>query len=182
MANTVDTGGGGGGQAEPVEFVPLVGGSSITIGGASLQGTTQAEQSGGVNAPTKRTEEGYDYTTRVNREARTASFSGWVTDKQLAELRSLRDEKEPFAVAAGHVVIQRAVLDNLTTTAPKDVKGGAYEVEVDVREVFQAQAGTSNIKAFASTGEKGGGFLSGFADAFPIEATSEGIKSTLIDE
>ena len=53
--------------------------------------------------------------------------------------------------------MQRAVLDNLTTTAPKDVKGGAFEVEVDVREVFQAQAGTSNIKAFASTGERVGG-------------------------
>ena len=174
--------GAGGGQAEPVEFVPLTGGSSIKIGGASLQGTTEAEQSGGVNAPTKRTEEGYDYTTRVNREARTASFSGWVTRTQLLGLRSLRDEKEPFAVAAGHVVIRRAVLDDLTTTAPKDVKGGAYEVQVDVREVFQAQAGTSKMKAFASTGKKGGSFLSGFADAFPIEATSEGIKSTLIED
>jgi hypothetical protein len=78
--------------------------------------------------------------------------------------------------------MQRAVLDNLTTTAPKDVKGGAFEVEVDVREVFQAQAGTSNIKAFASTGEKSGGFLSGFVDALPVETTSEGIKSTLTDE
>ena len=182
MANTIDTGGGGGGQADPVEFVQLTGGPTITIAGASLAGTTEAEQSGGVNAPTKRTEEGYDYTTRVNREARTASFSGWVTDKQLAELRSLRDEKEPFAVAAGHVVIRRAVLDDLTSTAPKDAKGGAYEVEVDVREVFQAQAGTTDIKAFASTGKKGGSFLSGVADASPIEVTSEGIKSTLIDE
>ena len=181
MANTIDTGGGGG-AAPPVEFVPLTGGSSITIGGASLRGTTEAEQSGGVNAPTKRTEEGYDYTTRVNREARKASFNGWVLGGELAELRSLRDEKEPFAVAAGHVVMQRAVLDNLTTTAPKDVKGGAYEVEVDVREVFQAQAGTSEVVAFASTGRKGGGFLSGLGDTLPVEATSEGIKSTLIDE
>ena len=183
MANTIDTGGGGGGQADPVEFVQLTGGPTITIAGASFSGVTEAEQSGGVNAPTKRTEEGYDYTTRVNREARTASFSGWVTDKQLAELRSLRDEKEPFAVAAGHVVMQRAVLDNLTTTAPKDVKGGAYEVKVDVREVFQAQAGTSQIKAFASTGEKGGGFLSGLGNLLPEEATdSQGISSAYTDE
>jgi len=182
MANTIDTGGGGG-AAEPVEFVPLAGGSSITIGGASLRGTTEAEQSGGVNAPTKRTEEGYDYTTRVNREARKASFSGWVLGAELAGLRSLRDKKEPFAVAAGHVVMQRAVLDDLTSTAPKDAKGGAYEVEVDVREVFQAQAGTSNIKAFASTGKKSGGFLSGFVDLLPEEATdSQGISSAYTDE
>ena len=79
--------------------------------------------------------------------------------------------------------MQRAVLDNLTTTAPKDVKGGAYEVEVDVREVFQAQAGTSKMKAFASTGKKGGGFLSGLKDALPDEATdSEGISSAYTDE
>ena len=87
MANTIDTGGGGGGQADPVEFVQLTGGPTITIAGASFSGVTEAEQSGGVNAPTKRTEEGYDYTTRVNREARTASFSGWVTSQQLSGLR-----------------------------------------------------------------------------------------------
>jgi len=79
--------------------------------------------------------------------------------------------------------MQRAVLDNLTTTAPKDVKGGAFEVEVDVREVFQAQAGTSSIKAFASTGKKSGGFLSGFASDLRDAATdSEGISSAFTDE
>ena len=74
--------------------------------------------------------------------------------------------------------MQRAVLDNLTTTAPKDVKGGAFEVEVDVREVFQAQSGTSKMVAFASTGKKGGGILSGIRELLPDEATDdEGISS-----
>ena len=95
-------GGAGSGSLEAVEFVPLEGSSNITIGGAYLPGTTEAEQSGGVNAPTKRTEEGYDYTTRVNREAREASIDGWVNSAGLQGLRRLRREKEPFAVAAGH--------------------------------------------------------------------------------
>ena len=160
------TGTGASGKIKPVEIIPIAGGSTITIGGARFPGVTEAEQSGGVNAPTKRTEEGYDYTTRVNREARTASFSGWVKAAGLAALRNLRREKEPFAVAAGHVVMQRAVLEDLQETASQDAQAGAFDVTVEVKEAFQAEAGTSEIKAYASSGKKSGGILSGLHNYF----------------
>lgn len=168
------TGTGSNSRVKPVEIVPIAGSSSITIGGARFPGATQAEQSGGVNAPTKRTEEGYDYTTRVNREARTASFSGWVKAAGLAALRRLRREKEPFAVSAGHVVMQRAVLEDLQETAPEDAQAGAFEVTVEIKEAFQAQAGTSEVVAFASSGKKSGG-IQGMFDG---GATNSSGKST----
>ena len=149
-------GSGGGGSYESVEFVPITGGPTVTIGGAILPGTVQIEQSGGVNAPTKRTEEGYDYTTRVNREARKATISGWVNADVLSGLKRLRSEKEPVAVVAGVVVLQRATLDDLTEKQSGETKSGAVEVQVDIREAFQAQSGTSNVRAFATSGKKSG--------------------------
>ena len=142
-----------------VEFVPISGASSIIIGGAQLPGTVELDETGGVNAPTKRTEEGYDYTTRVNREAREATITGWANSGEIAGLKRLRAEKEPFAVSAGIVLLQRAVLEDLRTTRPQDTKSGAVKVEVTVREAFQAQSGTSNVVAYASSGKKSPGYM-----------------------
>lgn len=150
-------GGGGGGSYKSVEFVPIAGGPTVTVGGSQLPGTVEVEQTGGVNAPTKRTEEGYDYTTRVNRAAREATITGWVNADTLTGLKRLRSEKEPFAVVAGVVVLQRATLDDLTERQSGEYKSGVVEVEISIREAFQAQAGTSNVRAFASSGNKGGG-------------------------
>ena len=109
------TGTGASGKIKPVEIIPIAGGSTITIGGARFPGVTEAEQSGGVNAPTKRTEEGYDYTTRVNREARTASFSGWVK-------------------AAGLVVLRRETSDTAQRAESFCLKPLAKRTDQDIRD------------------------------------------------
>jgi hypothetical protein len=145
-----------------VEFVPIRGSTNITIGGAQLPGTVELDETGGVNAPTKRTEEGYDYTTRVNREAREATITGWAASGDIAGLKRLRSENEPFAVSAGIVLLERAVLEDLRTTRPEDTKMGAVKVEVTVREAFQAQSGTSTVQAFASSGKKSQGMINMF--------------------
>ena len=160
-----------------VEFIPIEGGSNITIGGAQLPGTVELDETGGVNAPTKRTEEGYDYTTRVNREAREATISGWANSGEISGLKRLRAEKEPFAVSAGIVLLQRATLEDLRTTRPQDTKSGAVKVEVTVREAFQAQAGTSTVQAFATSGKKSQGFLDKMFS--PIQQNNEDIRDEI---
>lgn len=158
-------GGAGGGSYEAVEFVPIAGISSIRIGGANLPGTVSVKQTGGINAPTKSTEKGYDYTTRVNREARQASITGWIDGDGLAALKRLRYKQEPFTTVAGSIIIANSTLDNLTESQSGDTKGGAVKITADVREVKMAETGTTSVIANASTGKKSGGLFGGvFSD------------------
>lgn len=152
---------GGGGAAygfQGGEGIEFVGGDATTmqIGTVMVPGIYDYTESGGQNAPTKRTESGFEFTSYVNAEPLEASFSAYVTPETLEALRALRGRGEPFPVYVRSTRIGQCTLDGLTVYESGDTPG-VLDVAIDIREIQQATLGETEIQITTATGTKAGG-------------------------
>lgn len=163
----------------------------MSIGPATIPGIYQIEDSGGVTAPEKRVEDGFDFTTRVGPEPIEVSISAWVDGADLGSVKTLRAEREPVPVRVGSVSLGQCVLDDLSVDEEGE-RYGAYDCTMDLREVQIASTGTATLHVASETGSKsesagkggkggniaqsgsesggsgggGGGLLSGLGDSY----------------
>ncbi|PSP87437.1 hypothetical protein BRC90_10810 [Halobacteriales archaeon QS_4_69_34] len=120
-------------------------GETMIIGDVELEGVTMAEQSGGQNAPTKKTEKGYDYTSSTGRESLQATFEVTLNPVKLTRLAALRNEQEPIMVSIGIVSFPKATIDDIRIRDEAEIKSH-YDVQIDVREVREALTGAATLQ------------------------------------
>lgn len=144
---------------DPVEFIPLGGSSSVSIGGVQVRGYEESERTGAQHAPKHKTESGYEFTTRVGAQAVEVKVTGWVNSSEFAALAQLENRREPIPAMGPNFSLPTATIDRFVDNMPGSAPG-AHHVTIDVREVQQASTGTTTLKAVGPTGTKtaeGGG-------------------------
>lgn len=128
-------------------------GTSQSIAGIPIRGIYRTRTTGGEQAPTKRTEEGYTYTTRVAAEPRRIVVEASITRTALAELQSIRHQGEPFRVAIKGLTLTQCKLVDL-----KEVEEGQtpniIDVSITIEEIQRAQTGTTTLRVRGTTGKK----------------------------
>lgn len=168
---------------DPVEFFPLSGGTTVTVGGVEVGGTEEIERVGGQHLPDHTTEVGYEYTTRVGANAVTARISGWVNDAEFGALAALENRRQPFPVNAPNLSLPSCGLEKFTDTM-QGGSPGAHHVRIDVKEVQRATTGRTTIHAVGpqtgtKTAEAGGAEGGGGTGTGPVlvQTTSQRNKN-----
>jgi hypothetical protein len=126
----------------------------ITIDDIELSGVTRVEGSGGWNAPSKRTEEGFEYDSYIDAEPLDAQIEAWVDDVELRRLKSLRDSTDPFPASVDHVNVSLAKLEDLSIERQGQIKSHR-KVTIQLREVREASVGTAEISIDTPAGSMG---------------------------
>lgn len=134
-----------------VEFLPLSGPASTRIGGVSIPGTVEVSESGGMQAPEKKVENGYTWTTRVGAEPLRLTVTAWTNDAAYQRLANLRALRQPFTFATGTASLSAAVLDNLSPTVTGSAPG-AYNTTIEIRQVQQGDLGSDSIGGLTASG------------------------------
>lgn len=112
--------------------------TTATLGPVELDGAFRARTAGGWNAPEKTVDRDFDYQSFVQNQPVELSFEAVVTDDELEQLQSLRDdEDEPFPASVGNFEIAEAQLPELEVEQMASMKSHV-RVTGTVREVFQA--------------------------------------------
>lgn len=143
------------------------------IGGIVLENVHNVSENGGMNAPAKKTEKGFSYSSHVAAEPIEASFDAWVTSSEYNRLTSLRDSKEPFKATVGLVSLGTCKLNDLSVTQDPG-KYSHYAVTISVEQVTVAETGTATL----SVGGDGGG---GGGDGGGTKSgSSDGLDPTLV--
>jgi len=127
---------------------------TVTIDNIVLSGVTRVEGSGGWNAPSKRTEQGFQYDSYVAAEPLEAQVEAWMTDSGLRQLQQLRESSEPFSASVDRVSVTRAKLENLSVVR----EGGTdshRKVTIQLAEVREASVGTTEISISTPSGDMG---------------------------
>lgn len=141
---------------------------TVTIGDIVLNGATSVEDSGGWQTSEKRTEEGFDYQSRVRAEPLEASVEAWVAKDDLPELRELRQQREPVPASVGTVSISRVAVEDLSVQnepAPTNKE----RVTLDIREQVEATVESAEINIETEAGSLG----TAAEDTEPSTAQSE---------
>ena len=149
----------------------------VTIGDIVLSGVTNVDGSGGWNAPSKTTEEGFEYDSYVETEPLSASIEAWVDDAELRELKRLRDSAEPFPASVDHVSLDLAKLDDLQVNREGRIKSHR-KVTLKLSEVREARLGTTEISISTPSGDMG----TAAEDSSPSVAQSQDDDSGTTDE
>lgn len=127
---------------------------TVTIGDIVLKGATSVEDSGGWQTAEKRTEEGYDYQTRVRAEPLEASIEAWVAKDDLPELRELRQQREPVPASVGTVSISRVAVEDLSVENEPSPTN-KERVTVELREQVEATIESAEINIETEAGSLG---------------------------
>ena len=145
-----------------IEFIQLSGPSTTEIGGVNLEGTVELQEQGGQQAPEKKTDEGYTWTTRVGAEPLVVTVTAYTDSADYAALASLRAERSPIRFESAGASIDTAVIDDLRPTVTGS-EPDTYNTTITVRQVQQGSLVTQGLGAFASSGPQysGGGASSG---------------------
>ena len=146
------------GSTDPIEIFPLAGGygqSAVVINGTELPSAEGSSESAGAIIPTKTNEKGYDWNYRTGPESIDAEVEGRVNGADLAALKRLRDEKQPFSYASFTTQLPRAhIPEGGLSIETEDGAPGAYSVTLSVVEIQQGQTGQSTIRAVSKSGTK----------------------------
>ncbi|RKS83323.1 hypothetical protein BDK61_2666 [Haloarcula quadrata] len=126
----------------------------VTIGDIVLSGVTSIDDSGAWNAPEKRTEQGFQYSTYVRQEPVEVSLEAWVPVDEYRSLQSLRESGEPFPASVGQISISRAKLESLNTKneAKRD---SHYQVSITIKQITEAEIETTEISIETESGAMG---------------------------
>lgn len=143
-------------MSDPVEFVDLGGGQSVSVGGVQIRGETENNETSGQQAPTKSAENGYVYTTRIGPTATEGVITGWVNPDELPALKALADEKSPIPVSTPEGSYSQCVVDTVERNMA-GVQPDAYNITINWREILQASTSTSRVRAITNDGAKSGG-------------------------
>lgn len=127
---------------------------TMTIGDISIENVTSVSESGGMDAPERKTEKGFSYTTLVDAAPISAKIQAVVTPHKYKELAELRDAGEPFQARIGVVSLGKCKLDNLSVDQEAS-KISHYAVTISVTEVKQATTGTATLSIDAEDGGSG---------------------------
>ncbi|QLG30182.1 hypothetical protein HUG10_21580 (plasmid) [Halorarum halophilum] len=136
---------GGGGERTPIK-----------IGPTYLDGVVGVSERGGMNAPTKRTEVGYSYTSKVRAEPVSVSIEAYVEPTTYGQLTDLRDADRPVPVTVGFVSLGASKVDDIRVEQTA-TRTSHYKVTIDVTQVHEAKSGTATLVIDASSGDSGSG-------------------------
>lgn len=169
-------------MSDPVEFVPIGDGTSVSVGGISIRGYESVSRTGGQQAPTAKTEPGYEFTSRVGAKAIEAEITGWVGADDAADLARLERRREAITANAPSFSLAACVVDKFEDEMPGDYPG-AHEITLSIREIQQASTGTTTIQTTGSAGTKtpepGFGGLGGGGSGPSIVHTSTGTSAPI---
>lgn len=128
--------------------------TTLTIADIVLEdcAVQNAEESGGWNAPEKRTEQGFEYDSYSNAEPIEARFDTWISEEVYEELDALRDDNEPFSASIGHVVLPAAKLVDLSVTEESSVSSHR-RATIEIREVQEAETDEADLQVEVEDGE-----------------------------
>lgn len=119
--------------------------TTATLGPVELDGAFRARTAGGWNAPEKTVDRDFDYQSFVQNQPVELTFEAVVTDDELEQLQSLRDdEDEPFPASVGSFEIAEAQLPELEVEQMASMKSHV-RVTGTVKEVFQAGVESSEF-------------------------------------
>lgn len=124
--------------------------STVTIGGVVIA-ATEISDGGGWNAPSKRTEEGFEYQSYVRAEPLEASVQGWIRTEDYRALENLRESGEPFSASVGKVSLKKAKLNSLDRTQQQGTSSH-LKVSVTVSEIQEARIETAEISIETESG------------------------------
>lgn len=126
---------------------------------------TDVEESGSVSAPTKKTESGFDFTTRVNREPREISVSVLMPNSRVSTLQSLRQNQTPVEASFGQIAMDKALVKSVSITDNSE-QTSHVEASIELKEVQQFSTGTTTIVTAAGS--------SGAEDKEPTDKQPDG--------
>lgn len=132
------------------------GGSSMEIGGVTLENVTTARESGGMQAPSKKTEEGFSYASKVGPEPVKATFETYIEPTTYGQLADLRDADEPVSVTVGFVSLGACKVSDISVDQ-KASQISHYKVSIKVEEVQEATTGTATLSIDSSSGSSHSG-------------------------
>lgn len=124
----------------------------ITIGSITLEAVTEATDRGGVNAPQKKTEQGFDWDSYVDSKNVTIDVTAWVPKNKYHSLTALRDETQPVAASVDKAVLKQAVVEDLEVTNTSENKSH-YQVSFAIREVKSATSDTTTLTVSTGNGQ-----------------------------
>jgi hypothetical protein len=127
----------------------------VTIGDVEINAVIEVTDRGGVNAPEKRTEQGFSWSSYVDSTALEVSVTAWVEASDYNTLVSLRDDREPVSVSIGQVAIDDAVVDNIEVTNSSQEKSH-YEISIEIREVKMSSTDTTTLTVSTGNGQASG--------------------------
>lgn len=125
--------------------------ADIAFGDSAIM---EVEESGGWNAPEKRSEAGYEYDSFSNREPLEVRVDAWVSEEDYQKLDTLREDTEPFAASIDHVTLTSAKLNDLQTVSRADV-ASHRRVTIEIREVQEADIETAELSIETPSGSMG---------------------------
>ena len=127
----------------------------VTVAGMVLDGITDVTDTGGVNAPEKKTEQGFSWDSYVDSKPLQVEITAWVPPEQYSALAGLRDQSTPIAASVGQVVLDNAVVEELEVTNDAETVSH-YEVSFQLREVKIASTETTNLTIATGNGAASG--------------------------
>lgn len=136
-----------------IEFVGDEGGSTLQVGPVTVPGVYEYREAGGQNAPTHRTEEGYEFTTRVDAEPVEIYLSAWVRPETLQALRNLRNRSEPYPASFKSMRLPTCTLEGLDVHEQGET-AGAIRVDISIREIQQGRTEKTQLVVLTQTGGK----------------------------
>lgn len=125
---------------------------TVTIGDMVIRGATSASEQGGWNAPSKKVEQGFPFTTFSQQQPKEIQLTAWVSKDEYKQLESLRRGTEPFTATVGDFSLPRAKLSSLEVQSTGDTKSH-YEVTFSLSQVRQAQLEDAEINFQTPNGE-----------------------------
>jgi len=127
---------------------------AVTIDNIVLSGVTRVEGRGGWNAPSKRTDEGYEYDSYVESDPLETQIEAWVDDVELQQLQRLRESSDPFPASVDHVSVPLAKLEDLSVESQGRRKSHR-KATIQLGEIRQATVGTTEISISTPAGDMG---------------------------
>lgn len=123
----------------------------VTVDKISIPAVVEVTDTGGMNAPQKRTEQGFDWSSYVDSQPLEVSVQAWVEDSDYSRFTALRDRTEPVPVSIGQVSLKTAVIENLEVTNRSSEKSH-YEISFTIREVRQSSTDTTTLTVQTGNG------------------------------
>ena len=103
------------------------------------------EDRGGWNAPSRKTERGFEYDSYVNAEPVEVSIEALVERERYDDLAAIRDQDEPIDGASiGQVVLAKAKLDSLETVN-EATPANLVRCSIQLSEIQEAATETATV-------------------------------------
>lgn len=148
----------------------------MKVGGVKIQ-VTDVSESGGMKAPSKSTEKGYDFSTRAKAQNKSVTVKGFVKFKKYSSLDGLRNKEKPVKIKCGFVNINKATVDDVSVNQQASKKTH-FKVSIKLTETRTATTGTSTIEIEPSSGGGGGGGGGGGKKSSSSEVESPTLAQT----